>query len=368
MGRRAEGQYLMRRYFFNNPYRSRNRSDSDLPPILVIYGFDQTHCDLKPRATGHPKARHIGGHFSLKELFVALNRFPTHRWTIAEDNINRTGSVPDHALVVNTIADADSESRSLESLAEFLAAHPQTPVINDPQKVLRTTRDANYRNLSGIDGVTFPRTIRFSASSIAPEEAVRYVEKTGIPYPLIIRETGTHTARTTSLIGNGKELHNYFKTARGVDFYVIEYIDERLNGKYFAKKRFFCIAGKLYPVVAHIDTFWNVRGDNRNTVMRANSWMMEEERAFLGDPKGCIGADNFAALENVAKIIDLDFFGIDFTLRKNGGVLIFEANAAMRHSFDHARNFPYLKPYAQTISAAFARMAADKLRLDSVLG
>jgi glutathione synthase/RimK-type ligase-like ATP-grasp enzyme len=300
-------------------------------------------------------------------LFVPLNRFPTHRWTIAEDNINRTGSVPDHALIVNTIADADSETRSLESLAQFRAENPQTPVINDPQKVLRTTRDGNYRNLSGIDGVTFPRTIRFSASSMAWDEAVSYVEKTGIPYPLIIRETGTHTARTTSLIGDGKELHNYFKIARGGDFYVIEYIDERLKGQYFAKKRFFCIAGKLYPVVAHIDTFWNVRGDNRNTVMRANPWMMDEERAFLSDPKGCIGEANFAALENVAKVIGLDFFGIDFTLRKNGGVLIFEANAAMRHSFDHARNFPYLKPYMETISTAFARMVADKLRLDAPL-
>ena len=34
----------------------------------------------------------------------------------------------------------------------------------------------------------------------------------------------------------------------------------------------------------------------------------------------------------------------------------------MRHGFDHANNFPYLKPYMETIRAAFTRIIEDKLR------
>jgi hypothetical protein len=82
----------------------------------------------------------------------------------------------------------------------------------------------------------------------------------------------------------------------------------------------------------------------------------EDEKRYLQDPEAYLGPKAFRALHAIRDAIGLDFFGIDFTLDPEGNVLVFEANAAMRHNFDHAANFPYTRPYLERISEAFANM------------
>ena len=129
---------------------------------------------------------------------------------------------------------------------------------------------------------------------------------------------------------------------------------------YYRKLRLFCIDGKLYPVVCHIDQVWNVHGGNPKTLMKTNDWMQDEEKSFLNDPKAYVGADNYRLLENLHDIIKLDFFGVDFNLMADNSILIYELNPAMRHSLVHAESLPYLTPSLQVISDAFARMTIDR--------
>ena len=67
----------------------------------------------------------------------------------------------------------------------------------------------------------------------------------------------------------------------------------------------------------------------------------------------------------IAEATGLEFFGIDFTIDNNGKVFIYELNASMRHSFDHAKNFPYKMPYDKNTSAAFERMVLSRVRSDT---
>lgn len=55
----------------------------------------------------------------------------------------------------------------------------------------------------------------------------------------------------------------------------------------------------------------------------------EEEKRFLADMPGTLGAKAMASLERVKETIGLDYGGIDFGLNRNGEVLLFEANATM---------------------------------------
>lgn len=89
--------------------------------------------------------------------------------------------------------------------------------------------------------------------------------------------------------------------------------------------------------------------------------MRHEEKRYLRDPQDYLGSAAFRALHDVLGAIDLDFFGIDFTLGRDGSLVVFEANATMRHNFDNAEAFPYTRPYLETISAAFKEMVERRL-------
>ncbi len=119
--------------------------------------------------------------------------------------------------------------------------------------------------------------------------------------------------------------------------------------------------GEFYPVVCHIDIVWNVHGGNRKEVMRDNDELKAEEQRFLKDWKCYVGASNANRLEKIAEIASMEFFGVDFTIDENEELFIYELNASMRHSFDHAKAFPYKLPYDLEVSQAFSDMIARRL-------
>jgi hypothetical protein len=104
-----------------------------------------------------------------------------------------------------------------------------------------------------------------------------------------------------------------------------------------------------------------VHGGNRKTIMRNDEALMDEEKRFLTDWKSYVGGPNVDTLEKVAQRTGLDFFGMDFTLDEDGKIFVYELNPAMRHSFDHARNFPYKLPHDHNISNAFLGMILNRL-------
>ena len=90
--------------------------------------------------------------------------------------------------------------------------------------------------------------------------------------------------------------------------------------------------------------------------------MQEEEQSFLNDPVGYLGSENLDKLYKIRDLVGLDFFGIDLTVLPDGTLFIFELNAAMRHNFDHAKNFPYTEPHLRRISNAFDEMIQNRLQ------
>ncbi len=360
----ADGRAVLLSYYRNFPYKTMraNRLGKE-PAVLLIRGFSGTHVIPWQNEDGQPTTRFRGGHFTTQYLLREPS-FPMHRFTIAGDNILRPGVVPEHALMINTIADPDLEIATLKTLALHLERTPGANVINHPSRVLPTTREANYQRFRGTRGLVVPETHRVRFEEASVDEVSATIKRLGLgDGPVILRATGTHTARSTGLIRSRADLETYLGdgTLSG-DHYLIRYIEVLWNGAYFRKMRLFWIGDAFYPVVCHLDTVWNVHGGNRKEIMRGDAALMAEEKRFLADWKGYVGTQCADVLERVAGEVGLEFFGVDFTVDDAGRVLVYELNPAMRHAFDHGKNFPYKLPYDHAVSEAFEAMVDKRLQ------
>ncbi len=328
--------------------------------LLVVSGFDKTYYKIGTRENGTFRRYRRGGHFMLKYL-MNTDPYDQYAYTISSDNINQSAPDVQYDLLLNTVADADTEHNSLKSLEVYVNDHPAVPIVNHPSNVLKTTRDQNYQRLNDLPGIRFPKTERFLVGDKSVRTIMEEIEAAAFTFPLIIRETGTHTAVSTSLVSAKSELEAYLADVSGDSVYVIEFIENASAEGHYTKMRFFAIDGQLYPVVRHVDKVWNVHGGNRKAFMNDHEWMIEKEKQFLSDPASVIGKDTFALLQKLSDFVGLEFFGFEFTILDDGTILIFELNPAMRHSFSHAKNSPYMRPHLQKISDAFQEMIDRKV-------
>jgi hypothetical protein len=359
-GHPRRGRRIMRDFYERAPVEL-DPYGADLPKaqqpqaVLQIRGFDKTLIMLSGSSKGSVGTKLLGGHFTTKFLLLDPP-FQVHRFTISRDNILKPEILPPHALILNTIADADVEGSSLKSLAEYLKQHPDETIINRPERVAETARDRNAERLADIDGLTFPRTERIRFENASPDKVSRKIEELEFTYPYLIRRVRTQTGRSFARIRSRADLDEYVQERLNSTYFVIAYRKILWKDRLFRKLRLFHIDGAFFPVVCHLDKVWNVHGGNRKIIMRGDETLMAEEKRFLADWKSYVGADNVDRIETVAERTGLEFFGMDFTIDADGTLFIYELNPAMRHSFDHARNFPYKLPHDKAISNAFQAM------------
>ena len=359
-----EGREIMEEYFGLFPYRT-TRQDliGQKPALLLVRGFSNSRVIPHIAQGGKRSTSFRGGAFTTRFLLLEPT-YPIHHYTISAGNILRPIDLPEHTLILNTIADADIEGQTLDTLSAYLMARPDQPIINHPDQVLKLTRDQNSQRLNEIGGVSFPRTSRVRFDGADAAEMAAEIDRHGFgTRPVILKETGKHTSSSAPLFRTRKDVENYVGSDKVFgEFYLIQYIEELWKHQYFRKLRLFWIGSRFYPVVCHLDTIWNVHGSNRRDVMLNNQALMDEEIRFLEDWSCYVGTANVERLTKISELVDLDFFGIDFTIDSQGGLLIYELNPAMRHSFDHSNVFSYKLPYDEQISHAFADMVVDRLR------
>jgi len=353
------GQAMYRGYLERNPLQASGEADD--ADVLVIRGFDETYPILTRGSNGRFGATLRGGHFTLQYLLRDKKTPSRQIFTIAGHRGMNGDLLPNFKLMLNTMADADVEYSSLVALQNWVEQNPDTAIINHPARILQTTRDGNFHRLQSIDGVEFPHTVKFTFENANAREVEQAISAHPFTPPFIFRQAGTHTARTVELLHNRDQLNAYVGDGLSGVFYAISYRDIRWRNDYFRKLRVFSIGGEIFPVVCHLDKVWNVHGGNRKEIMRTSQTLMQEEQNFLADWKSYVGTRAVQAVEKLVEKTGLDFFGMDFNVTDTGDVFIYELNASMRHSFDHAQNFPYKRPYDEAISTAFEKMVMSHL-------
>ncbi len=255
----------------------------------------------------------------------------------------------DAHVVVNLISDADQADGVL-ALAADLADRLGKPIVNDPRRIQRTTRDAVAEVLEGIAGCIVPKVLRQKAGT---ELAVAALRRAIPSSAVLVRPAGTHGGDCFEKIEDAAGLAATLARQADGDRYFIEYIDYRSLDGHFRKYRFIFVDGAILPYHLAIADGWKVHHDS--TDMVDHTWMQREEEAFLSEPTTVFNADHYRVLREIRQRIGLDYFGIDCGLDASGNLVVFEVNASML-VHDQNQEFPYKAPFVHRIKAAFDAM------------
>jgi tetratricopeptide (TPR) repeat protein len=272
----------------------------------------------------------------------------------SEPDISALGDVQ---IVVNLISDAD-QAESVLPLAARLAAKLAKPVVNDPDKIRHTTRDAVAKLLPGIPGCVIPGILRLDAGTDVSEAALK--SRLRFSFPLLARPAGTHGGDDFEKIDDLESLAAFLAGRAASDHYVIEYIDYGSRDGHFRKYRFIFVGEEILPYHLAIGTDWKLHHDN--TDMVDHPWMQQEEAAFLENPGTVFSPAHYEVLHAIRRRVRLDYFGIDCALDGHGNLVVFEVNASMLVHADNAE-FPYKDPFVRTIKAAFDEMLRERAGL-----
>jgi tetratricopeptide (TPR) repeat protein len=361
-GNEREAQDILENVVKRYPYIMEKHHDPQKSTILRLRGFENAAYSILENLDGIYKKLLRGGHFAVTNL-LNEEKYNVALLNIFEKNLDNLGNIPDFNLILNTIACPDSKNASLLVATKFVDRYPHIPVINPPDRVLKTTREQNSLHLNTIPGVSFPKTEKIWWDGCSLDQILDRVLELGFIFPFIVREVGSQTGQSVGLIKDEASLRPYFES-RPIPqaYYVIQFKDCAIQGdSIFHKMRVFFIDGTLYPVANVFNDTWNIHSGDRYSIMDKFTWMQDEEKLFLKNPCEYIGSDNFNRLHAVRDLINLDFFGIDFTILEDKTLFIFELNAAMRHNFEHIKSFPYTEPYLSKISTAFETMIQERL-------
>jgi Flp pilus assembly protein TadD/glutathione synthase/RimK-type ligase-like ATP-grasp enzyme len=256
-------------------------------------------------------------------------------------------------LVVNLISDAD-QAETVLPVAADLVSRLGKPVINDPDRIRRTTRDEVAGLLPGIAGCRIPRILRIDAGSDVSVAAL--AAKLPFAFPLLARPAGTHGGDDFEKIEGVAALSEFLGSREG-DHYLIEYINYASGDGYFRKYRFIFVGEKILPYHLAIGSDWKLHHDA--TDMDQHLWMQQEEAAFLENPGAVFSTAHYATLGTIRERIGLDYFGIDCALDRAGHLVVFEVNASML-VHEHNEAFPYKDPHVRAIKHAFDALLAER--------
>jgi tetratricopeptide (TPR) repeat protein len=248
-------------------------------------------------------------------------------------------------VVLNLVSDADQGAAVLP-LADHIARRLGKRIVNDPAKILRTTRDATAVALAGIPGCRVPATFRLATGRPLPSAG-------DLAFPVLARPAGTHGGDVFEKFDHVDALTDFLAARADQDRYLIEYIDYRSADGFFRKYRFIFVGEEILPYHLAIGEEWKLHRDG--TDMASHDWMQREEERFLDEPGSVFGADHYEALRSIRARIGLDYFGIDCALDADGNFVVFEVNASML-VHDQDPDFPYKAPFIRRIRVAFDAM------------
>lgn len=205
------------------------------------------------------------------------------------------------------------------------------PVVNHPNKVLHTTRDAEARLLENVPGLFLPKTRRFSSTGKTPQALAHEIED-HFHYPLITRTLGAQAGYGMTKVDSPEALATVLGAGLEEEFLVTQFVDSRGGNPFFRKLRAAVVKDDIIIVRVDYDTHWNVHGrkaEKRVPFYLANLYLLDEEKRICKDPEAALGQSAMRALREVRNRIPLDVFGIDFEVDANGLLVFYEANATM---------------------------------------
>ena len=261
--------------------------------------------------------------------------------------------VPEHDVLLVALSEADENHVVLAALEKLLAGWPK-PVINRPQNIPKTGREAASCLLQDVSGLLIPPTLRASRVDLEAiaAGASRLSERfDATDFPIILRPVGSHAGRDLGKMIGPDDVARYLAHVNETEFFLSRFIDYSSTDGLFRKMRVALIDGKPYACHMGVSSHWMIH--YLNAGMYEEAWKREEEARFMDD------FDNFAkrhrlALEAIYLRTQLDYLCIDCAETPDGQLLIFEIDHAMVvHAMDTEAMFPYKQTHMLKVKNAF---------------
>jgi glutathione synthase/RimK-type ligase-like ATP-grasp enzyme len=221
---------------------------------------------------------------------------------------------------LNHIADPDTCSGALE-LAERVVTKLSRPCFNRPAAVARTTRHEVAHTLTGIAGLTVPKTIRVQYTT--PSAIRETIVQAGLVFPVLLRGVGMHGGMSLVKANRPDDIEELAQLSARRGLYVTEFRDFRSRDGRYRKFRVVVVGGEIYLRHCIIADNWMLHATRRaeETGELERAMFTRFEREWASQVR--------SVFREIAMRLRLDFFGVDCNINEDGGVLLFEANACM---------------------------------------
>ncbi|MBT9472039.1 MAG: hypothetical protein V4514_21205 [Pseudomonadota bacterium] len=255
--------------------------------------------------------------------------------------------------VINYMADADLYEAALRKADEVVQL-VNRPAFNAPAAIQRTRRDQVAASLAGLPGVSIPRTIR----TPAPDRATlaEAIAAASLTFPLLIRPAGAHGGAGMIKVDRREDLETAKVRFDDGPVYVTEFADFADADGLYRKARLVVVGEEIFLRHIIIGDSWLLHAERR-----AQNTQTEEEAALAAFAEQTCPAIRSAVMA-VADALDLDYFGIDCSLRPDGAILVFEANACMNVLHNSASSPNMWDAPIATILAALRGLLAEPAR------
>ena len=268
--------------------------------------------------------------------------------------------LPAHDLVVNAVGDADQCGTSLEALPPLLK-RTERSVLNRPELIQTTGRADNARLLGTLEDVVTARIVDLPREVLAGHEGVARIESAGLIFPLLLRSPGFHEGSHFVRVEKADDLADTASRLPGRSLLAIEYLHAREADGKIRKFRAMMINGQLFPLHKAISREWMIH--YATAEMAHSAEHRAEDAAYLEDMAGVLGSRAMAALGRISAALGLDYAGADFSLGRDGQVLLFEANATMSAPIpEKGTQWDFRRPAVERIHAAVREMVLSRAK------
>jgi hypothetical protein len=283
------------------------------------------------------------------DLLFDTARVTLHRWYV--DPAAPIPPLPPHDAVFVAIGESDEAAPHLAALEWFVAGSSR-PVLNRPELIRRLGRVPLAEIFAGSQHCRVVATTRLDRARYAAD---------GFPVPHIVRPVGSHGGHGLTSVDNDPQRAAYLEGVDAAELFVAPFIDYSSADGFFRKYRIVFIDGEPFPFHLAISPRWMVH--YYNAPMAEHEWMRDEEHAFLADIGSVFAGELRAALRETARLLPLDYVGIDCAIDRDGKLLIFEAdNALIIHLLDDPALFGYKHAYVPRILTALDALVRRTIR------
>jgi len=262
--------------------------------------------------------------------------------------------LPEHDLLIIAVCESDANRELLQQLAQLVPSWPRA-VLNLPQRIGQTGREAAHALLATAPGVCIPlsaRIERHALGQIAAGELALASVLQDAEFPVIVRPVDSHAGHGLMKIDAAQALDAYLQALPDAAFVISQFVDYRSADGQYRKYRVALIAGEPYACHMGISGQWMIH--YLNAGMAESAAKRAEEAEFMAGFDAGFAHRHAEALAAIAARLALDYVVIDCGETPDGKLLVFELDTgAVVHSMDPVDLFPYKRPQMQVVFAAF---------------